>query len=122
MLGIFGEQDQRITDQVPDFAVAMMKDGKQFDLLIYEDAPHAFANDTRASYRPRLPRLLSTIHLHSCMNNWCNSFFYSYTVVVLISRSSFSILSDLSNWGRVNRGLFAVHVNRQVQEISSYSR
>jgi carboxymethylenebutenolidase len=53
MLGIFGEQDQRITDQVPDFAVAMKKDGKRFDFLIYEDAPHTFANDTRASYRPK---------------------------------------------------------------------
>ncbi|NOU92007.1 prolyl oligopeptidase family serine peptidase [Paenibacillus sp. LMG 31456] len=52
MLGIFGELDTRITEQVPAFAAAMEQHGKPFEHRIYEGAPHAFANDTRASYRP----------------------------------------------------------------------
>jgi carboxymethylenebutenolidase len=51
VLGFFGELDTRITDQVPAFAAAMEQQGKSFDYRIYEDTPHAFANDTRASYR-----------------------------------------------------------------------
>ncbi|NHN31988.1 dienelactone hydrolase family protein [Paenibacillus agricola] len=51
MLGFFGELDTRITDQVPAFATAMEQQGKPFDYRIYEGAPHAFGNDTRASYR-----------------------------------------------------------------------
>lgn len=51
VLGFFGELDTRITDQVPAFAEAMKQQGKAFDYRIYEGAPHAFANDTRASYR-----------------------------------------------------------------------
>jgi carboxymethylenebutenolidase len=51
MLGFFGELDTRITDQVPAFVAAMEQNGKQFEYRIYEGAPHAFANDTRASYR-----------------------------------------------------------------------
>ncbi|TDF92178.1 dienelactone hydrolase family protein [Paenibacillus piri] len=51
MLGIFGELDTRITEQVPAFAAAMEQQGKRFDYRIYDGAPHAFANDTRASYR-----------------------------------------------------------------------
>ncbi|MDF2961382.1 MAG: dienelactone hydrolase family protein [Paenibacillus sp.] len=52
VLGHFGGLDTRITEQVPAFAAAMEQHGKRFDYRIYEDAPHAFANDTRASYRP----------------------------------------------------------------------
>ncbi len=51
VLGHFGELDERITGQVPAFAAAMERYGKRFDYRIYENAPHAFFNDTRASYR-----------------------------------------------------------------------
>lgn len=52
VLGLFGKHDTRITDQVPAFAAAMEQHGKSFEYRIYEEAPHAFANDTRPSYRP----------------------------------------------------------------------
>lgn len=49
--GHFGGLDPRITDQVPAFAEAMEQHSKPFEYYIYKDAPHAFFNDTRASYR-----------------------------------------------------------------------
>ncbi|TBL72628.1 dienelactone hydrolase family protein [Paenibacillus thalictri] len=51
VLGIYGELDKRLTEPVPAFAEAMRSQGKSFDYVIYDDAPHAFFNDTRASYR-----------------------------------------------------------------------
>ncbi|MGG2199243.1 MULTISPECIES: dienelactone hydrolase family protein [Paenibacillus] len=50
VLGLYGENDKRITDEVPAFAEAMEQAGKRFDYRIYPDAPHAFFNDTRPSY------------------------------------------------------------------------
>jgi carboxymethylenebutenolidase len=51
ILGFYGGKDPRITDSVPAFAEAMKANGKSFEYHVYEDAPHAFFNDTRASYR-----------------------------------------------------------------------
>jgi carboxymethylenebutenolidase len=51
VLGFYGELDTRITEAVPAFAKAMEANGKQFDYVVYDNAPHAFFNDTRPSYR-----------------------------------------------------------------------
>ncbi len=54
VLGIYGGEDPRITDTVPDYAQAMEKAGKAFSYHIYPGAPHAFFNNTRAAtYRPQ---------------------------------------------------------------------
>lgn len=54
VLGLYGGQDPRITDTVPDFADAMRRYGKSFTYHVYPDAPHAFFNDTRnATFRPQ---------------------------------------------------------------------
>ena len=51
MLGFYGADDTRITAAVPGFAEAMRRAGVAFEYHIYPDAPHAFFNDTRRSYR-----------------------------------------------------------------------
>jgi carboxymethylenebutenolidase len=57
VLGLYGGEDHRITDGVPDLARAMAAAGKQFDYHVYAGAPHAFFNDTRAAtYRPEAAR------------------------------------------------------------------
>jgi carboxymethylenebutenolidase len=56
VLGFYGGTDHGITDGVPAFAEMMKKQGKNFEPHIYEDAPHAFFNDSRSSYRPEASR------------------------------------------------------------------
>jgi carboxymethylenebutenolidase len=56
ILGLYGEQDERITSGVPAFAEAMKAAGKRFEYQIYPETPHAFFNDTRASYRVEAAR------------------------------------------------------------------
>ena len=51
VLGIYGEQDQRIDAGIPAMEEAMKKDGKTFEKIIYPNAGHAFYNDTGQSYR-----------------------------------------------------------------------
>jgi len=51
LLGLYGGEDDRITSQVPEFAASLEALGKQFEYHVYPGAPHAFFNDTRASYR-----------------------------------------------------------------------
>jgi carboxymethylenebutenolidase len=51
VLGLYGGDDPRITDNVPKFVEAMEKSGKKFSYHVYPDAPHAFFNDTRPNYR-----------------------------------------------------------------------
>ncbi len=51
VLGIYGGEDHRITDAVPDLEAAMKKAGKDFRYQVYPGAPHAFFNDTRPNYR-----------------------------------------------------------------------
>ncbi|MED1469890.1 dienelactone hydrolase family protein [Bacillus salipaludis] len=48
--GFYGDQDKRISDNVPHLAEQMKQNGKSFEYKIYENTGHAFFNDTRASY------------------------------------------------------------------------
>ena len=48
--GFYGGTDHRITDAVPGVAEQMAQLGKTFHYKIYEEAGHAFFNDSRASY------------------------------------------------------------------------
>jgi carboxymethylenebutenolidase len=50
VIGFYGGKDLRITDAVPAFAAAMRAAGKSYEPHVYDDAPHAFFNDTRPSY------------------------------------------------------------------------
>jgi carboxymethylenebutenolidase len=53
VLGLYGGEDHRITDTVPELEEAMRKAGRRFERHIYPGAPHAFFNDTRPQvYRP----------------------------------------------------------------------
>ena len=47
ILGLYGAEDHRITDTVPQFEEAMRKAGRRFERHIYPGAPHAFFNDSR---------------------------------------------------------------------------
>ncbi|MDP4107588.1 MAG: dienelactone hydrolase family protein, partial [Bacillota bacterium] len=65
--GFYGDQDKRITDNVPAFAAQMKQNGKTFNYQIYPQTGHAFFNDTRASYnvvaaRDAFQRVLSFFH------------------------------------------------------------
>lgn len=51
VLGIYGGEDPRITDGVPEFERTMREAGKSFEHHVYPGAPHAFFNDTRPNYR-----------------------------------------------------------------------
>lgn len=52
VLGIYGEADQGIpVEQVEQWESAFAEFGKTNEMIIYPDAPHAFFNDTRDSYR-----------------------------------------------------------------------
>jgi carboxymethylenebutenolidase len=56
--GHYGGADQGIpVETVEQFRVALQKHGKTAEIHIYHDAPHAFHNDTRPSYRPEDARL-----------------------------------------------------------------
>lgn len=53
VLGLYGGEDHRITDQVPAFANAMAEAKKSFTYHVYPGARHAFFNDSRqATYDP----------------------------------------------------------------------
>jgi carboxymethylenebutenolidase len=53
LLGLYGEADAGIPpSEVERLREALVKAGKtDFELHVYPDAPHAFFNDRRASYR-----------------------------------------------------------------------
>lgn len=51
LMGFYGGQDHNITSTVPDLESETKKLGKDFISHVYPDAPHAFFNDTRPSYR-----------------------------------------------------------------------
>jgi carboxymethylenebutenolidase len=46
VLGIYGSKDERITSKVPEVAATMKKFNKTYEYKIYENAEHAFFNDT----------------------------------------------------------------------------
>lgn len=50
MLGLYGGEDHRITDTVPELEREMKKANKPFEYHIYKGAHHAFFNDTRPHY------------------------------------------------------------------------
>jgi carboxymethylenebutenolidase len=53
ILGNYAGADMAITESDIDLLKqTLTKYGKTFDIKIYPDAPHAFFNDTRESYRP----------------------------------------------------------------------
>ena len=56
VLGLYGEQDERITSRVPEVAEALKKGGKRFEYKIYTGAGHAFFNDTGERYNPDAAR------------------------------------------------------------------
>lgn len=47
VLGLYGEEDKRITSAVPKLAEAMKKHGKSFEYKVYPGAKHAFHEDSR---------------------------------------------------------------------------
>lgn len=49
VLGLYGGEDRRITDTVPDLVRAMAEAGKRFEHHVHPGAQHAFFNDTRAA-------------------------------------------------------------------------
>ena len=56
MLGIYGREDQRITDQEPELEEALDEAGKTHEMLIFEGANHAFFNDTGGRFHPEAAR------------------------------------------------------------------
>jgi carboxymethylenebutenolidase len=52
VLGIYGEQDTRISSGIPQIEAAMKQNSKTFEKMVYPGANHAFYNDTGANYKP----------------------------------------------------------------------
>ncbi len=50
VLGLYGAEDHRITDALPQFDKSMRDNGKSFSHHVYPGAHHAFFNDTRPHY------------------------------------------------------------------------
>jgi carboxymethylenebutenolidase len=53
VLGIYGEDDQRINQGIPAIEEAMKTNNKTFEYIIYPGAGHAFHNDTGSRYNPQ---------------------------------------------------------------------
>ncbi|MEY2399734.1 MAG: carboxymethylenebutenolidase [Actinomycetota bacterium] len=56
VLCLHGEQDTRLVNTIADFQNAADAAAKSYEAVVYPDAPHAFFNDTRSSYRPDAAR------------------------------------------------------------------
>ncbi|MHB8418280.1 MAG: dienelactone hydrolase family protein [Myxococcales bacterium] len=56
LLGIYGQEDPRLVQQLPGFEQAMKAAGKPYELHVYPGTPHAFFNDSRRSYRAEAAR------------------------------------------------------------------
>ena len=56
VLCLHGELDERLVGTIPGFQKAADEAGKSYEAVVYPDAPHAFFNDTRSSYRPDAAR------------------------------------------------------------------
>jgi carboxymethylenebutenolidase len=52
VLGVYGEEDERINEGIPAIRGALDSAGIVNNIVIYPASPHAFHNDTGASYRP----------------------------------------------------------------------
>jgi carboxymethylenebutenolidase len=69
VLCLHGELDERLVGTIPAFQKAADEAGKSYEAVVYPDAPHAFFNDTRSSYRadaarPAWARTLSFLNQH----------------------------------------------------------
>lgn len=56
VLGLYAENDPRITGAVPALAEAMKAQGKRFEHHVYPGTAHAFFNDSRANYKAEASR------------------------------------------------------------------
>ena len=52
VLGIYGEEDSRITDQEPELEEALADAGKTYQMRIFDGANHAFFNDAGERFDP----------------------------------------------------------------------
>jgi len=52
VLGIYGEEDRRITDQQPELEAALAAADKTYEMVVFEGADHAFFNDTGERFDP----------------------------------------------------------------------
>lgn len=52
VLGIYGEQDQRINQGIAAIEAALLANGRVYEKMIYPGADHAFHNDTGSRYNP----------------------------------------------------------------------
>ena len=50
VLGIYGEEDARINSGVPELEAALQRNGKEYRVITYPGANHAFFNDTGQRY------------------------------------------------------------------------
>ena len=56
ILAVYGGQDGRITGTIPSIEPAMQANNKVYEKLIYEEADHAFHNDTSPRYNAEAAR------------------------------------------------------------------
>jgi carboxymethylenebutenolidase len=56
VLGIYGEEDQRIMAQEPELEEALAEAGKTYEMRVFEGANHAFFNDTGQRFDPEAAR------------------------------------------------------------------
>ena len=56
VLGIYGEEDQRIMDQEPELEEALADADKTYEMIVFEGAEHAFFNDARERFNPEAAR------------------------------------------------------------------
>ena len=57
LLGLFGEDDEIVpVAHVQEFQKRLKKEGKNFEVHLYQGCGHAFFNDTRDTYRPEAAR------------------------------------------------------------------
>ena len=52
VLGIYGEEDSRITDQEPELEEALAEADKTYEMIVFDGANHAFFNDTGERFDP----------------------------------------------------------------------
>ncbi len=56
ILGLYAAHDEANRPSVPAMEAALRRHGKEFECIVYPDAPHAFFNDRRPSYREEASR------------------------------------------------------------------
>ena len=56
LLAHYGTADRFPPEQIEELRAQLASDGPPGEVVTYEDAPHAFFNDSRESYRPEAAR------------------------------------------------------------------